>query len=55
MNRLIKERYYVLCTMKNNDTFIKSTVEMLIRKVFRIYKLLASIMFDRNSQFVITI
>ena len=55
MNRLIKKRYYVLYTMKNNNTFIKSIIEMLIKKVFRIYELSTSIMFDRGSQFVIII
>ena len=28
---------------------------MLIKEIFRLYELLTSIMFDRNSQFVITI
>ena len=46
MNRLIKKRYYVLYTTKNNNIFIKSIIEMLIKKVFRIYKLLTSIIFD---------
>ena len=55
MNRLIKERYYVLCIMKDNSTSIKSIVEMLIRKVFRIYELSALIVFDRGSQFVVII
>ena len=55
MNRLIKKRYYVLCIAKNDDIFIKSIVEMLIREVFRIYELLALIMFDRGSQFIIII
>ena len=49
MNRLIKKRYYVLYTTKNNNTFIKNIVKMLIKKVFRIYKLLTLIMFDRGS------
>ena len=52
MNRLIKKRYYISYIAKNNNTSVKSTVEMLIKKVFRIYGLPASIMFDRDSQFV---
>ena len=41
--------------MKNNNTFVESTIEMFIKKIFRLYELLTSIMFDRDSQFVITI
>ena len=48
MNRLIKKRYYVLYITKNNNTFIKSIIKMLIKKVFRIYKLSALIIFDRG-------
>ena len=55
MNRLIKERYYVLYMMKNNNIFIKSIIEMLIKKIFYIYELSTLIMFDRGSQFVIII
>ena len=55
MNRFIKERYYVLCIVEKNGTFIENTIEMLIKKVFRLHELLTSIMFDRDSQFVITI
>ena len=52
MNRLIKKRYYVLYTTKDNNISTENTIKMLIRKVFRIYKLLISIVFDRDSQFV---
>ena len=55
MNRLIKKRYYILYTTKNNNTFIENIIEMFIKKVFRIYELLALIIFDRDSQFVIII
>ena len=55
MNRLIKKRYYVLYTMENNNTFIKNIIEMLIKKIFYIYELSTSIMFDRDSQFIVTI
>ena len=48
MNYLIKKRHYVLCIMKNNNTFIKNIIEMLIRKIFRIYELSTLIMFDRG-------
>ena len=55
MDRLIKKRYYVSCTIKNNDTFIENIIEMFIKKVFRLHELLTLIMFDRGLQFVIII
>ena len=55
MNRLIKKRYYILYTIKDNNIFIKSIIEMFIKKKFRIYELLTLIMFDRNLQFIIII
>ena len=55
IDRLIKERHYVSCTINDEGTFVKSTVEMLIKKVFRIYELSALIMSDRGPQFVVTI
>ena len=48
IDQLIKERYYVLYTIENNGIFIKSTIEMLIKKIFRLHELLTSIMFDRD-------
>ena len=41
--------------MKNNDIFIKNTIKMLIKKIFRIHELSISIMFNRDSQFIIII
>ena len=55
INRLIKKRYYVLYIIKENGTFVKSTMKMLIKKIFRLHELSTSIVFDRGSQFVITI
>ena len=55
IDKLIKKRYYVLCTIKNNDIFIKNTIEMLIKKIFRLHELSTSIMFDRDLQFIVTI
>ena len=55
MNRLIKKRYYILYTTKNNNTFIKSIIKMFIKKIFYIYELSTSIMFDRGLQFIIII
>ena len=55
VDRLIKERYYVLCITEKNNTFVDSTMKMLIKKVFRLYELSTSIVFDRDSQFVVTV
>ena len=52
INRLIKKRYYILYIINDNNIFIENTIEMLIKKIFRIYKLFILIMFDRDSQFV---
>ena len=49
IDRLIKERDYILYIIENNDTFIESTIVMLIKKIFRLYELSTSIMFDRDS------
>ena len=41
--------------IKNDNIFVESTIEMLIKKFFYLHELLTSIMFDRGSQFVIII
>ena len=48
VNRLTKERYYVSCIAKEEDISVEVTVEILIREVFRIYDLLASIISNRG-------
>ena len=48
MNRLIKKRYYILYIIKDNNTFVKSIVKMLIKEIFYIYELLTLIVFDRG-------
>ena len=55
IDRLIKERHYVLCTTEDDETSIESTIEMLIKEIFRLHELSTSIMFDRGPQFVTTI
>ena len=39
----------------DDDIFVESIVEMLIKEVFRIYELFTLIMFDRGSQFVVIV
>ena len=52
IDRLSKERHYVLCFINENGTSVKQTAEMVIQNVFRLHELLASIVSDRGSQFV---
>ena len=55
IDRLTKKRYYVPYITEENNTFTENTVEMLIKKIFRLHELSTSIMFDRGPQFVTTI
>ena len=55
VDRLTKERHYVPCTADDEGTSAESTVEMLIKEVFRIHGLPASIVSDRGPQFVATV
>ena len=48
VNRLIKERYYILYTIINKGTLVENTAEMLINEVFRLYKLLVLIVSNRE-------
>ena len=43
IDRLTKERYYILCTNDDYKTSSEHTVEMLIKEIFRIYGLPTSI------------
>ena len=48
MNRLIKERYYVTYIVSDNDISADTVIDIMISWVFRLYKLSASIVFDRG-------
>ena len=48
INRFTKKRYYVLYIINNNNTFIESTIEMFIKKIFRLYELFVLIILNRN-------
>ena len=52
---LSKERYYIFCLTSDEEIFIKVTVNLLVRKMFRIHELLSFIVSDRKFQFVIIV
>ena len=53
--RLSKERHYIPCTASDEGTSAESTAMMLIREVFRLHRLPASIISDRGPQFITTV
>ena len=55
INTLSKERYYILCLINNEEIFVKVTVNLLVKKMFRIHKLSSFIISDCESQFVIIV
>ncbi len=55
IDRLSKERHYVPTTATDEGTSSEATVEMLIKEVFRLHGLPASIVSDRGSQFIATV
>ena len=55
ISTLSKERYYILCSTSDEEIFIEVIVNLLIRKMFRIYKLLSFIVLNRKFQFVIIV
>ena len=46
---LSKERHYILCLTDDEEISIKVIVNLLVRKMFRIYELLSFIVSDRKS------
>ncbi len=52
IDRLSKERHYILCWSDDEETFAEQTVKLLLIWVFRTHELSRSIMFDRSSQFI---
>lgn len=55
VDRLTKERHYVPCTDDDHGTSAEVVVEMLIKELFRLHGLPASIVSDRGPQFIATI
>ncbi len=55
IDRLSKKRYYILCWSDDEKIFAEQTVKLLLIWVFRTHKLSRSIMFDRDSQFILIV
>lgn len=55
IDRLTKERHYVPTTASDNGTSADATMEVLIKEVFRLHGLPASIVSDRGPQFIATV
>jgi hypothetical protein len=53
INRLIKMHYYVSCTAEENDISAEKTAKLLIIHVCKLHELSSTIIFDRDSQFVL--
>ena len=49
INILLKERYYILCSTSDEEISVKVTVNLLVRKMFKIHKLSSFIVLDRES------
>lgn len=52
VDRLTKERHYVPCTAGEEGTSSETTADMLVKEVFRLHGLPASIISDRGPQFI---
>ena len=49
INTLFKERHYILCTVSDKKTSVKFTVNLLIKKIFKLHELLNFIISDHKS------
>ena len=55
INRYIKERYYISYTIDKKSISAENIAYILLKEVFRLHNLPASIISDRDSQFIATI
>ena len=55
IDTLSKKRHYILCLTSDEEIFVEVTVNLLVRKMFKIYELLSFIVLNRESQFVIIV
>ena len=49
IDTLLKERHYIFCLTSDEEIFIKVTVNLLVRKMFKIHELSSFIVSDRES------
>ena len=55
IDTLLKERHYIFCSTDDEEISVKVTVNLLVRKMFRIHELSSFIVLNRESQFVIIV
>ncbi len=55
IDRLFKKRHYISCWSNNKEIFAKQTVKLLLLWIFRTHELLRSIVFNRDSQFILIV
>ena len=48
INILLKERYYILYTTSDEKISIKVIINLLIKEIYKTYKLLSFIVFNRE-------
>jgi len=55
IDRLSKKRHYISCWSDDEEIFAEQTVKLLLIWIFRTYELLRSIVFNRDSQFILIV
>ncbi len=55
IDRLSKKRHYISCWSDDEEIFAEQTVKLLLIWIFRIHELSRSIVFDRDSQFILIV
>ena len=55
IDRLSKKRHYISCWSDDEETFAEQTVKLLLMWVFRTHELSRSIVFNRDSQFILIV
>ncbi len=49
IDKLIRERHYIVCIVINKSIFAKATTNILLHDVFKYYDLFILIIFDQES------
>ena len=52
VDRLTKERHYILCTTNENNITTEATAQLLLQNVWKLHGLLSSFTSDRGPQFI---
>ena len=48
IDTLLKERHYILCSTSDKEIFVKVTINLLVRKMFKIHELSSFIILNRE-------